>query len=116
MELFRNFHVIADNYTGFVIISTESEMAILEVSKGPHCPLLTYEELNVATEGFRPDHFLGEGGFGRVYKGVVNGTNQVGSCASGKFNSCKRAVMFYYVLYPDDMLLLMYYSHELQRS
>lgn len=57
--------------------SGESEMAILEVSKGPHCPLLTYEELNVATEGFRPDHFLGEGGFGRVYKGVVNGTNQV---------------------------------------
>ncbi|XP_010673456.2 probable serine/threonine-protein kinase PBL16 [Beta vulgaris subsp. vulgaris] len=37
-------------------------------------PLLvfTFEELKVITENFRPDHLLGGGGFGSVYKGVIS--------------------------------------------
>ncbi|KAK4265557.1 hypothetical protein QN277_026591 [Acacia crassicarpa] len=33
----------------------------------------TLEELKAATKNFRPDSVLGEGGFGRVYKGLLKG-------------------------------------------
>lgn len=38
----------------------------------------TFRELAAATRNFRADCLLGEGGFGRVYKGRLEGTNQVG--------------------------------------
>ncbi|EOA12307.1 hypothetical protein CARUB_v10007944mg [Capsella rubella] len=34
--------------------------------------IFTYEEMKVATKQFRPDYILGEGGFGVVYKGVID--------------------------------------------
>ncbi|XP_061347602.1 probable serine/threonine-protein kinase PBL17 [Gastrolobium bilobum] len=34
--------------------------------------IFTYEELRLATKHFRPDFILGEGGFGVVYKGVID--------------------------------------------
>ncbi|KAF5726650.1 Kinase superfamily protein [Tripterygium wilfordii] len=37
----------------------------------------TFRELAAATENFRPESFLGEGGFGRVYKGRLESTGQV---------------------------------------
>ncbi|OAY74323.1 Serine/threonine-protein kinase CDL1 [Ananas comosus] len=37
----------------------------------------TFRELAAATRNFRADCLLGEGGFGRVYKGSLEGTNQV---------------------------------------
>ncbi|KAL0322407.1 UNVERIFIED_CONTAM: Serine/threonine-protein kinase PBL27 [Sesamum calycinum] len=37
----------------------------------------TFDELAVATEGFRVDRILGEGGFSRVYKGRLESTNQI---------------------------------------
>nr|CAD1841969.1 unnamed protein product [Ananas comosus var. bracteatus] len=37
----------------------------------------TFRELAAATRNFRADCLLGEGGFGRVYKGRLEGTNQV---------------------------------------
>lgn len=37
----------------------------------------TFRELAVATKNFRADCLLGEGGFGRVYKGRLESTNQV---------------------------------------
>ncbi|KAE8717975.1 putative serine/threonine-protein kinase RLCKVII [Hibiscus syriacus] len=37
----------------------------------------TFHELAVATKNFRADCLLGEGGFGRVYKGRLESTNQV---------------------------------------
>lgn len=33
--------------------------------------IFTYSELCAATMNFRPDQFLGEGGFGIVYKGLI---------------------------------------------
>lgn len=37
-----------------------------------------FRELAAATKNFRGDYLLGEGGFGRVYKGVIE-SNQVNS-------------------------------------
>lgn len=36
-----------------------------------------YSELESATENFKPENFLGEGGFGKVYKGCLADTGQV---------------------------------------
>lgn len=36
----------------------------------------TFRELAVATKNFRPECLLGEGGFGRVYKGRLENTGQ----------------------------------------
>lgn len=40
--------------------------------------IFTYEEMKLATKQFRPDFILGEGGFGVVYKGVVDETVRPG--------------------------------------
>lgn len=37
----------------------------------------TFDEMEYATENFKPDHFLGEGGFGKVFKGKLRDTSQV---------------------------------------
>lgn len=37
----------------------------------------TFPELAAATKNFRADCLLGEGGFGRVYKGKLESSNQV---------------------------------------
>ncbi|GKE11928.1 serine/threonine-protein kinase PBL27-like protein [Tanacetum coccineum] len=37
----------------------------------------TFRELAAATKNFRPESLLGEGGFGRVYKGRLESTGQV---------------------------------------
>uniref|UniRef100_A0A5B7B3W4 non-specific serine/threonine protein kinase n=1 Tax=Davidia involucrata TaxID=16924 RepID=A0A5B7B3W4_DAVIN len=34
--------------------------------------IFTYEEMRLATKHFRPDQVLGDGGFGMVYKGVID--------------------------------------------
>lgn len=54
-----------------------------EVSKdgktdGKRAQTLTFDELAEATDNFRSDSFLGEGGFGKVYKGHLAKINQVG--------------------------------------
>ncbi|KAL5214511.1 hypothetical protein ABZP36_003663 [Zizania latifolia] len=45
------------------------EGTILEV---PNLRIFTFAELRAATRNFKPDTVLGEGGFGRVYKGWVD--------------------------------------------
>lgn len=37
----------------------------------------TFRELAAATKNFRPESFIGEGGFGRVYKGRLESTGQI---------------------------------------
>ena len=53
------------------------------IKDGPGVPIgaqtFTFRELAAATKNFRPESFLGEGGFGRVYKGRLESTGQVNS-------------------------------------
>lgn len=39
--------------------------------------VFTYKELCAATHNFNPQNLIGEGGFGRVYKGYLQSTNMV---------------------------------------
>ncbi|XXG78789.1 hypothetical protein AAC387_Pa08g2655 [Persea americana] len=49
----------------------EEKMEDWELEYWPH--RFSYEELSMATKGFAKEELLGYGGFGRVYKGVLNG-------------------------------------------
>ncbi|MQL73559.1 hypothetical protein Taro_005885 [Colocasia esculenta] len=53
--------------------SAEKEEAAVGIS----AQIFTFRELAAATKNFRPECFLGEGGFGRVYKGRLDSTTQV---------------------------------------
>lgn len=48
-----------------------------EVTTGKKAKTFTFKELAVSTEDFKSDSFLGEGGFGSVYKGFIDKINQV---------------------------------------
>ncbi|ONI13203.1 hypothetical protein PRUPE_4G209600 [Prunus persica] len=51
---------------------------IAKVGKGNiSAQIFTFRELSVATNNFHPDNLLGEGGFGRVYKGKLEDTDRV---------------------------------------
>ncbi|KAI4352996.1 hypothetical protein L6164_007195 [Bauhinia variegata] len=53
-------------------------LAPMNITDLRQCPgysnvdIFTYEEMRLATKHFRPDLILGEGGFGVVYKGVID--------------------------------------------
>jgi len=51
-------------------------------SEHPTAQTFTFHELAAATKNFRADCLLGEGGFGRVYKGFLESINQVCFCFS----------------------------------
>ncbi|GAB4831809.1 hypothetical protein Ancab_005824 [Ancistrocladus abbreviatus] len=43
-----------------------------EILKSSNLKNFSYDELKIATRNFRPDSVLGEGGFGRVYRGWID--------------------------------------------
>lgn len=47
-------------------------------ANGKRAQTFTFDQLAAATGNFRSDCFVGEGGFGKVYKGHLEGTDQVG--------------------------------------
>ncbi|KAL7217008.1 hypothetical protein ACSBR1_028850 [Camellia fascicularis] len=50
---------------------------IAKVGKGSiSAQIFTFNDLNVATQNFNPESLIGEGGFGRVYKGCIENINQ----------------------------------------
>jgi hypothetical protein len=69
----------------------------------------TYWELAAATENFRPECFLGEGGFGRVYRGTLPKTQQVSEKYSfgiqcSHISICLSAVCIYIPIEPVSYL------------
>lgn len=47
-------------------------------NNGIRAQTFSFDELQAATGNFRKDCLLGEGGFGKVYKGRMEGIDQVG--------------------------------------
>jgi serine/threonine protein kinase len=50
-----------------------------EILESPNLRVFTFAELKSATKSFRPETVLGEGGFGKVYKGWVDVNPSKGS-------------------------------------
>lgn len=55
----------------------EQEDGACKDKSGCKARAISFEELCAATNNFSVDCFLGEGGFGRVYKGYLSCSNQV---------------------------------------
>jgi hypothetical protein len=49
-----------------------SKSPLGQILEAPNIRTFTFMDLRTATKNFRPDSVLGEGGFGRVYKGWVD--------------------------------------------
>lgn len=56
--------------------STKENIVEVDVSQ-INAKSFTFRELATATKNFRQECLLGEGGFGRVYKGTLQSTGQV---------------------------------------
>jgi serine/threonine protein kinase len=61
---------------GLLSASMASSRTLSYVSSMPTCmgtvKTFTFAELERATDNFRPENIVGEGGFGRVYQGVLD--------------------------------------------
>ncbi|KAG6428508.1 hypothetical protein SASPL_112760 [Salvia splendens] len=62
---------VKSNSNTFVIIPKNVKDLLLSPGNGD-LDIFTYEEMRLATKGFRPDQVLGKGGFGIVYRGVID--------------------------------------------
>ncbi|KAG0503609.1 hypothetical protein HPP92_003681 [Vanilla planifolia] len=70
--LFRNISFQAESKRHWALIEE-----ILKIGNGnPTARVFTFAELSAATQSFKLECLLGEGGFGRVYKGHLEETNQ----------------------------------------
>ncbi|XAR63780.1 Non-specific serine/threonine protein kinase [Bertholletia excelsa] len=57
---------------GVISVTPKNVMDLRQNPGYSNVDIFTYEEMKLATKHFRPDQVLGEGGFGIVYKGVIN--------------------------------------------
>lgn len=64
---------------GVCLVSVAATTKRIEERETEQTPLKTFNfrELATATKNFRQECLLGEGGFGRVYKGTLQSTGQV---------------------------------------
>ncbi|XP_073004172.1 G-type lectin S-receptor-like serine/threonine-protein kinase At1g11300 isoform X2 [Typha latifolia] len=58
-------------------ISGSNEFGEGNPGQGLQLPLINFESIVVATDNFSDSHKLGQGGFGKVYKGKLHGEQQV---------------------------------------
>ncbi|KAL5225718.1 hypothetical protein ABZP36_012357 [Zizania latifolia] len=60
------------------VLAPPKDVEDLQIEGYGNVNIFTYNELRAATKNFRPDQILGEGGFGVVYKGVIDENVRVG--------------------------------------
>ncbi|KAK9936088.1 hypothetical protein M0R45_012949 [Rubus argutus] len=98
---------------------------ILKVGKGnakQSARLFTLNELDAATDGFNPACLLGEGGFGKVYKGDIESIKQVVAVKKldrtgmqGSREFCAEIIMLSLVQHPNLVNLVGYCAEGDQR-
>lgn len=72
-KLSNSNHAKGDSVGSNTIVIIPKNVKDLRQSPGSgDVDIFTYEEMKLATKHFRPDQVLGEGGFGIVYKGVID--------------------------------------------
>ena len=54
-----------------------------DILSSPHLKPFTLYDLKKATRNFQAQNLIGEGGFGNVYKGRINGSKSLGGTISG---------------------------------
>ncbi|XP_077238622.1 protein kinase superfamily protein [Tasmannia lanceolata] len=65
--------VISENSNSLSVPATPKDVEdFRHISGSQNADNFTYSEMRMATKNFRPDQILGEGGFGIVYKGVID--------------------------------------------
>lgn len=55
-----------------VVVITKDVKDLRQNPQYSNLDVFTYDEMRIATKLFRPDQVLGEGGFGVVYKGLID--------------------------------------------
>ncbi|CAL5027818.1 unnamed protein product [Urochloa decumbens] len=75
----EKFPAGADKARGKGNAGSKKELAVLKDANGNtiSAQTFTFRQLAAATKNFRDECFIGEGGFGRVYRGRLDGTGQV---------------------------------------
>lgn len=72
-DLVDNFNIVSDSFKHRTVAD---EVSRIGNGNAVHVRIFTYAELVSATENFKAESLIGEGGFGRVYKGYLNDTKQ----------------------------------------
>ncbi|XP_050367757.1 probable serine/threonine-protein kinase PBL5 [Argentina anserina] len=70
-------------------LNIKEEVSKDGITNGRRPQAFTLEEMEVATQNFSPDCFIGEGGFGKVYKGHLEKTDQVVAIKQLDRNGCQ---------------------------
>ncbi|KAL6873542.1 hypothetical protein ACP4OV_013624 [Aristida adscensionis] len=63
-------------------VSTDDDYPDGQILESPNLRIFTFAELKAATRSFRPETEIGEGGFGKVYKGWVDMNPSKGSTST----------------------------------
>ncbi|KAK8619959.1 hypothetical protein V6N13_066452 [Hibiscus sabdariffa] len=68
----ENLDSLKTRSPSFIALTAKDVKDLRQSSGFSNVDIFTYAEMRLATKQFRPDYILGDGGFGVVYKGVID--------------------------------------------